>query len=165
MLDRRIVNHAQNAVAALGEARQKIRLQAKMLAARAEQFHSDALELPIQPADRFTKPGHLAWPGVGRQRVAVLASDLEKFLQVRLRAVLGVFAAELGETALPVRFRPAVGALGLFRQREKCPGDPVAVGDLPGRDPVVRDDKKPGLLQRLPTVCTDTARCADETND
>ena len=120
-----------------------------MLTACAKQFYAYALELPIQSIDRFTKPGYLAWPGVGRQRVAVLTADLEKFLQVRLLAILGMFAAELGETALPIRFRSAIDSLGFLRQREKCLSDPVAVGDLSGRNPVVRDDKKTGLLQRL----------------
>ncbi|GIT77661.1 MAG: hypothetical protein Ct9H300mP32_0430 [Verrucomicrobiota bacterium] len=89
-----------------------------MLTACAKQFYAYALELPIQSIDRFTKPGYLAWPGVGRQRVAVLTADLEKFLQVRLLAILGMFAAELGETALPIRFRSAIDSLGFLRSEK-----------------------------------------------
>ena len=143
------MDHAQNAVAAAGQARQKLRLEAKVFAASAEQRHADALKLPVQPADRLTKRRWLAGPDVGRQGVAPVAADLVKLLQVRLLAVLGVFAPKLGEAALALGFRPVAGQLGFVRQREKGLRDPVAVGDGFGRDAVIRDDKKSGLLQRL----------------
>ena len=126
-----------------------IRLQAEVLAGRAEQSHADALELPIQPADCLTKLPRFAWPNVGRQRFAPFAADLEKLLQVRLGIVLGVLAPELGEAALAVRLRPVVGELGLLRQRKKSLCHPVTVGDLFGRDAVILDNEKTGLFQRL----------------
>jgi hypothetical protein len=39
--------------------------------------------------------------------------------------------------------------LGFLRQRKKRFGDSIAFGDLIGRDTVILDDKKTGLLQRL----------------
>ena len=102
-------------------------------------YHT-ALDLTRLIATKKISPVELVEDVIERQT----ALELEINAFVTCTPDIALAAAKLAEQAVM-----AGGALGLFRQREKCPGDPVAVGDLPGRDPVVRDDKKPGLLQRL----------------